>query len=542
MIFKTLKKDNNGMTLVELLIAVAIFVAAIVPMLYAFVYSTGYNFKSQQTMQSTGIAEAIIEKCKGAGVDADDIEYGLINPDSFDAVTLQEGILYGTNFDTSAVSTAITGTDEYWLYDVRAAAVSAGEEVDAGNMDRRSYDVRVKFFEAPSAKIDVSTIQSMTSDTTANFEGLSFTEQLSIADDSAYGFVFDNIKNYVIPNATASCMVALPGSYDPASNYTDSDINPKRILLDRKITITAEDTKVGVKVEYYASYDPSEDGTGTYDVFKLPDKTDTVNIGGTNYAVTIECEGQLCDVSSGAPGDYTYNSGSPIYTAYFDGTTGSSPNQYIGSQLFNASVNPSAVFFYYYPGYLASYIGNDSPSYNDHFVIVNKLTAPGLDHDNQPENGLSVYLFKQYDSTLYNHGLAEEHYVPTITMSSANGVNTYLFHNLLFDSENGNYLGSSGFAGTGTVTEGANCFNMTKNEGTLTSYSAGLRDANFHSLNLSDKTVLPYLHHDDGSNGSGYIVPMFDSRYVVEVRVFPAGKDTIDSDEIEIMQAEVLNW
>lgn len=71
-------KDNRGLTLVELLVAVVIFSIAIVPMLYAFVYSTGYSFKAQQTLQSTGIAQAVIEKAKSPGVNMDVFENAIL--------------------------------------------------------------------------------------------------------------------------------------------------------------------------------------------------------------------------------------------------------------------------------------------------------------------------------------------------------------------------------------------------------------------------------------------------------------------------------
>ena len=71
---KGIRKNNKGMTLVELLVAIAIFAAAIVPMLYAFVYSTGFNFKAQRVMQSTGIAQAVIERTKAANADITNIE------------------------------------------------------------------------------------------------------------------------------------------------------------------------------------------------------------------------------------------------------------------------------------------------------------------------------------------------------------------------------------------------------------------------------------------------------------------------------------
>ena len=86
---KGFKINNNGMTLIELIVAIGIFVAAIVPMLYAFVYSTGYNFKSQKAMQSTGIAQAVMENCKSVSFDYEDLKAYL--DDASDGSTVFDG-------------------------------------------------------------------------------------------------------------------------------------------------------------------------------------------------------------------------------------------------------------------------------------------------------------------------------------------------------------------------------------------------------------------------------------------------------------------
>ena len=117
---RNINENNKGLTLVELLVAVCIFAAAIVPMLYAFVYSTGFNFKSQRTLQSTGIAEAIIEKSKGAGVNGQTIM------DKLDDGT----ILDGTEFDITSAGLEADGY--YWLRGVKPT-----NAVDGNN--RRTY-------------------------------------------------------------------------------------------------------------------------------------------------------------------------------------------------------------------------------------------------------------------------------------------------------------------------------------------------------------------------------------------------------------------
>jgi len=541
MMIRKVCKDNKGMTLVELLVAIAIFAAAIVPMLYAFVYSTGYNFRSQRTMQSTGIAEAIIEKSKGANVDSDDVVYGLQNPGDVDDTDGNVGIFFGTSFDISSISAASSG-NTYWLYNIRPSAIPAGGEagVDASGA-RRSYDVRVVLTPILGAQTDVTSIQSMTSDTTANFTDW-LCAQLQSCDTVAFDKTFDNIKNNVMvsANMSASGSPALPGGTDLSAYFSDSDIIRDRIVLDRKIILTATDTVVNVKVEYYASFDQNGDGIGDSATFSLRGHNN-VSIGTGHY--DLSCSGTLDN-------DYTWATGTtPIYVADFDPTPDDGFDFFTGGAV-------SSVFFYYYPGFHSAYlsVSGDRPSYNDHFELNNNLSTEALDNSGNPEKGLSFYLFKQYDSTVANHSGGEDNYDPDIVINDST-INTYLYDNFLWDCEDGRYLGgeSGSYANhpASNVTLGTNCFNMTlrHNPAVYSGYSSGIRNTtDFKALALSDMAVLPYAHHEptaasDPANPDPSETPqMFQSRWTMEVRVYPHGYTTVDSDEIEIMNSEVLNW
>lgn len=539
-------KDNKGLTLVELLVAIAIFAAAIVPMLYAFVYSTGYNFRSQQTMQSTGIAEAIIEKSKGANVNATDIIYGLEHPQDVDDTDGNVGIFFGTRFDTSSITTGASGSNTYLIYNVRPSSIpSTGEaEVDGSNTSRRSYDVRVSFSPIAGSVTDVTSIQSMTADSTANFTE-ALCAQLQTCDTVAFDKAFDNIKNNVMvaSNMSATGTPALGGGVDLSAYFSESDIIKDRIVLDRKIILTVSDTATNVKVEYYASYDSNDDGIGDSATFRLRGHNG-VPIGTGHY--DLSCAGTMDD-------DYTWSTGTtPIYIADFDTTPDDGYDLFTGAPV-------SSVFFYYYPGFHsdALSVSGDMPSYNDHFELSNNLSTMALDGHGEAEKGLSFYLFKQYDSTVVNHSDGEDNYDPEITVSSA-AVDTFIYDNFLWDSEDGRYLGgeSGSYANhpASNVTLGAHCFNMTlaHNTAVYSNYIDGLRDSNdFKSLALSDKAVLPYLHHtpsaaSDPANPDPSETPqMFESRGVMEVRVYPHGSmdpSNPDSNVIEIMNSEVLNW
>lgn len=58
------KLNNKGMTLIELMVAIAILSVAIIPLMYAFVNSMKYNAKGRELQQTTVLAHTIMEKCK----------------------------------------------------------------------------------------------------------------------------------------------------------------------------------------------------------------------------------------------------------------------------------------------------------------------------------------------------------------------------------------------------------------------------------------------------------------------------------------------
>lgn len=538
-----LLKNEKGMSLVELLVAFAIFAAAIVPMLYAFVYSTGYNFRSQRVQQSTGIAQAIIEKCKGANVNYDDVVFALTN-----AGDPTSGILAGTQFDltTGTITTSQPDSSHFWIRNIKAQIPAAeSANIDVGNTSRRSYDVLIELKPMPGGLTDHSEIHSMTTNSTANFDD-AMCNQLKGFDTVAFGKVIEGIKDKVIPSA-ACVGGTLPAGYSASDFYDEADIIIDRILIDRNIIITVKDTGVNIKVEYYASYDQLANGNNRSATFDLGNKT--VPINGHNYNLT--CMGTLEDADGHT--DFTYPSGVPFYYAEFDTT----PEDGFD---FGPTNPVSDVFFFYYPGFLSSYMKSGDPSYCDHFVLENAISAGNSfsDRDGHTDQ-LNFYIFKQYDDPATGHGYysnyanGEKNYCPTIEMRDAN-FNTYLYNNLLWTAKDGTSL--AGVAGTYANTwktadmpVGANCFNMTRTEDhgedyTVTDYYKLFREFDaphdpddapqFSSYALSDKAVLPYLHAE--------ATQMFGSRYTIEVRVYPHGENDFDSDEIEIMSAELMNW
>jgi len=61
---KMKKSNNRGLTLVEVIVAIAVLSVAILPLLYSFVYTTKFNVKSKEKQRATSAAQAIVEKYK----------------------------------------------------------------------------------------------------------------------------------------------------------------------------------------------------------------------------------------------------------------------------------------------------------------------------------------------------------------------------------------------------------------------------------------------------------------------------------------------
>ena len=525
-------KSNKGMTLVELIVAIGIFVAAIVPMLYAFVYSTGFNFKSQKAMQSTGIAQAVLENCKSLNFNYPDLKKIL-------EVSTSDTILDGTAFTVTG-GEGING-GYYWLYGVRAT-----NNAESGS--RRVYDVAIETLAIHDSNTDYSSIQSM-GHTTYNFGG-SLATILKNEDSMAQLAAINKIKALFI-DSNISCSEPLP---TPLPNGTlsaffdEGDIDINRIVLDREIIINVSnpDTyndpsggsnkqSVQVVVNYYLGYDSGSDGVTDTDYFKIVH--DDAVINGHPYDLVINKQ---------LDQDYRYSTHTtPVYSVDFG-------NYYS----FNEAA--SAVYFYYFPGFKS--VNNATANYWDHFIINNNMTVKAKDHSNAATiDKLDIYLFKQYDRDLYNdspvtYDEREEGYKCDITMSST-GHKTYLYHNLLWkvveDVTHSPHIFKLVKRTSPNIvsTAGANCLDCTVADSAYTTYGDSYKKFNSTwtlpnddglSHVLSNYAMLPY-HHIDHPDAANHVDELFTTRYRIIVRVYDHG-DTAAGKELEVMTAEMLNW
>ena len=524
------KNNENGMTLVELIVAIGIFVAAIVPMLYAFVYSTGFNFKSQRAMQSTGIAQAIAEKCKSLNYKYSDLKATM---DCSDPAT----ILDGTDFTINGISGTKEGINRgmYWLYGVRAT-----NNTTDGATNRRAYDVAIRFTEIQDSNTDYSSIQSM-GHTTYNF-GDTLSIALRNEDQVAQAKVINEINN-LFTDSNITCSETLPTlpSGTLSAYFSASDINRTKIVLDRDIVITvsnpntyndpsggSDKQSVQVKVNYYVGFDLGSDGVAdTNDCLVTHD----VTINHHSYHLVI-------NKPLSSTEDYSYSTHTtPIYSVDM-GT-------YYG---FNEAA--SAVYFYYYPGYTS--IDSNTANFRDHFQINNNMSVYAKDKSGADVKKLDVYLFKQYDHSL-NHSVyedREEQYFCDVKLNST-GHKTYLYHNLLWrvveDVSHSPHIFKlvELVSPSITIVEGTDCTNCTVSDPTYSNYGASYKAVNTDltkngvSHVISNYAALPYLSLEPATPGE--VNYMFPTRYRISVYVYPAGNNA-EGNEIDIVTFEMLNW
>ncbi len=99
---KRLKLNNAGMTLIELLVAIAIMAVALVPLLYAFVNVAKYNARARELQQTTTLGQTIMENCKAYSYD--DITGQMSSGTFLDGVTSAQTDQVGTTFYMTNVS------------------------------------------------------------------------------------------------------------------------------------------------------------------------------------------------------------------------------------------------------------------------------------------------------------------------------------------------------------------------------------------------------------------------------------------------------
>lgn len=413
---KIRKQNNKGMTLIELMIAVAILSVAIIPLMNAFVNSMRYSAKGRELQQTTVLAQTIMEKCKGYTVK------------ELDTKMLDHTFL--TSATVSADGTKIPMTDASTLWGLGAGSPGTDEKyyfIGGVHLENHTYDVSVKInshdrydyynnLSGQGVYSDMVYTESMnkymdavfTVNTLSGYEGDESRFSVAGLDFEAYNasleMISEKIKEAAAANPSIVEEVNVP--YNVIANGAGNALE-----VYRYIDITA-----------------NSDGSGR----------DVVTV---TYTYTFKLDGGVFDYvyrnpSGGSPIPLSVDLGTaeiPLYNFSF--------YIYDNAATMSNGAKLENIYFFYYPAY-----NGLNGSYTDYPIAEDEIII-----NNNTGRTINFYLVKQknpaYSDTQLN--TLEAHcYTPTVM---ANG-DMIIYHN--FDQNLG---GSSDFSSlnissTGSVT------------------------------------------------------------------------------------------
>ena len=231
------KLNNQGMSLVEVLVAMIIISIAGVAFLQSFTYATKYNILSREKQHAMGLAQSIMEDFKAYSLEDMD---GKFSGSSFDLYTLASA----TNNSVSSEAPK----RKYHLEDV----IFNG---------KYKYDVDIVATPAVSTfSSGVAYVSPQPYDKTDAI----FVEDIEYEIDCIVNLAWQELKSEALANATT-----YPGLKDYLDNSLTDPYNLKESILLKKRDISFEIKQEGADVKAYAriSYD--------FDVISFPyDYTD----------------------------------------------------------------------------------------------------------------------------------------------------------------------------------------------------------------------------------------------------------------------------
>lgn len=255
------KLNNVGMTLVEVIVAIAILSIVILPVLHSFVTSAIYNARSRSRQQTTAAAQTVLENFKAYSVKE---------------ICEQFAHVDGKNF-------SVNGTVNTQIVDPATHALISAP-IPGGDMDFRifgmeyqneRYDVEVNLRSHSSLAADMETLiyENRTANNSAAYVGIQRMDadaMAQIAEEVAV--VWANEENAAAPTPAPSASPA------PSITHSGGEVDTSKIkITEREITFdvkkTGDDYIVEVSCKYQYQVDDYQYGvseTGTPKTFSIP--------------------------------------------------------------------------------------------------------------------------------------------------------------------------------------------------------------------------------------------------------------------------------
>ncbi len=139
-LFKKLHKNQKGMSLVELIIAVTIMSVAIAPLLYSFAHSARYNAKAKKAQRATTAAQTVMENIKAYNLDS---LYEKFCVDPLDSTKHIDEVPFLYKNPTAVYSTTNTYNANAGYADKMGTYKITGMKMSDGPSDSHLYDVDI---------------------------------------------------------------------------------------------------------------------------------------------------------------------------------------------------------------------------------------------------------------------------------------------------------------------------------------------------------------------------------------------------------------
>lgn len=474
------KLNNAGMTLVEIIVAIAVLSIAIIPLMYAFVNSMRHNARARELQQTTVLAHTVIESCKSDTMQEvlDKLDYGTL-------VDGMSGVSYPNTWDTNGDS-KITPDEfpanhtfyyediplENQLYDMTLEFKNhviydsaTGDPMDYKIMNSTSMNPYMDAMLTVHTNIDPADSSSMTP---AQMDAAAYTKAL---EEIAAGIKTLSI-NQVDLNALGM-EIDLSTSFIEDS-FKTGGTHAGLFMLTRNITININSDASGVEtvtVEYKYGYNVA--GGYKYVCPDIPLATDPTQ----KHDVELTFTPADTEIET-----YTYN----IYS--------NSNTMSKGAFLEN-------IYLMYYPAYgttnsmfkygqLPDPLDPLKASLTDYIVVNNNLPST---------REVNLYLVKQKNSDYTDPSkvsIMEDDYATKVAVVgvSPNSATTNLYHNFDYDISDGsaviwNPVGRC----TGVVHKGSMITENSKNmmyDIVVRIYKDGSVDATNGSLKSNPKLIL----------------------------------------------------
>ncbi len=383
---KKAKLNNAGMTLVEILIAIAILAVAIIPLMYAFVSSMRYNARGRELQQTTALAHTIIENCKA---------------DTLEEVT--SAITAGTLVPGGY--TAYDDGNTYYMQNVK--------------LENQLYDVKIDF---TSHDIGGTTSYDILRSTTMN----PYLDAMLTVNTPMNPTLGPSDPGYMTPalmdsEAYITALEALSAAIKNAST-SNANLNAKGIEVDLSTSFIEDTFKTGgshaglFELRRNVAIYISQDVTTGFDSVKVI-YSYVYDVAGGTYSYRYE------DATLGIDETLTVAADDVAYASYTYDIYSNSDTLSQGAKLEN-------IYIMYYPPYSKTNAAAMYPfADTEQITIYNNL----LD-DASGDREVNLYLVKQKNSNYTDDQMlvmdVDYAYKVQVTASSTTGAKTNLYHNI----------------------------------------------------------------------------------------------------------------